>query len=284
MKAYNLKEYIYNHLLPSYIRTQDTYKNSKGEGILDRFLGICTEYFEKRFPEIDSYLDIIDLDKTPDIYLNLLWEYFGYIPYAYGILYTGETYNPEQIAVWMNNPKVFPRANTRKILKYAISLYKIRGTASFYEILGRFYGVNFIVKSLYSGDETENPLKDVTDLRYDVSPSQVPKPLVIALYQRVSSWYDSKTSAGCIKGGYYEGDCNSCSLLRAEVEIPHGIYEVLEADGRVAEVQEAFTRLITRYLPINARIQNDDPDGEMVKLIDSYTELRVTSPPSIVKP
>ena len=281
MKAYNLKEYIYNHLLPFYVRAQDTYRDSDGKGILERFLGICTEYFEKIFPEIESYLDIIDLDKTPDLYLNILWEYFGYIPYAYGILYTGETYNPEQIAIWMNNPKVFPRANTRKILKYAISLYKIRGTASFYEILGRFYGVKFTVKPLYSGTSEDNPLKDVTDLRYNVSSSQVPKPLIIATYGSNSSWYNSGSALGCIKGGYYEGDCNSCSLLKAEVEIPHGIYEVLESDGRVAEVQEAFTRLITRYLPVNARIQNDDPDGPMVKLIDAYAELKVTSPPSV---
>jgi hypothetical protein len=278
MKSFNFKEFIYDHLLPGYVKTYDTYRDENGKGIMERFIDICSEYFNKPIEDIDGYLDILDVDKTPDIYLNQFWSFFGYIPYAYGVLYTGESYNPEQISGWMNNPEVFPRANTRKILKYAISLYKIRCTDDFYNILGRYYGVKFNVQNMYSGT-AENPIKDITDLVYNVTPKQVPKPLIVALYGNVGSWYDSETSLGCIKGSYTEGDCVSCTPFNVSVEIPHGIYEVLESENRLEEVRESFTKLISRYLPVNAKIYNPDAaDTTKVELIDSYATLAISLP------
>lgn len=264
MKASDIKEYIYNHLLPPYIRFQDTYPDNSGKGILERFLDICTEYLGNTFSDIDNYLDLIDLDKTPDTFLNIFWEYFGYIPYAYTTLYNQGSPDPEDVNAAL---RIFPHADSRNILKYAIALYKIRGTQKFYNVLGRFYGVEFKVTPLYGGEgQEEDPLKDITDLIYTIQPRQVNKPIVISTYQDISSWYNSQSGIGCVKGGYYYGDCDSCVSLLAEVTIPGDIYTELQAQNRLEEVQDSFTKLINRYLPINAVIDNEEPDGNRVVL------------------
>ena len=88
MKSFkSFKDYIFTHLFPYEYKVEDTYKDINGKGILERFIDICSEYFDKEvIPEIDNFTDIIDIDKTPGIFLNYIWEYFGYIPYAYGVL------------------------------------------------------------------------------------------------------------------------------------------------------------------------------------------------------
>ena len=147
----NFKQYIFTHLFPQYYHDHDTYKDDSGKGILERFIDSCSMYLDdyitgsgtNDLPGLDNFLDNLDVDIMPDLFLNYLWEYFGYFPYSYGLIIQGETYSPEDIKKQLREySKQFPRGS-RKILKYAISLYKIRGTLLFFKILGKFYGVRF---------------------------------------------------------------------------------------------------------------------------------------------
>lgn len=132
------------NLLPSFFKEKDTYKDENGKGILERFLEVCGNYFKYDItPDIDNILDIISLEKKDNLtsseysYINHIWEFLGSIPYGYAALYnSNDSNNP-----WKENSDLIPRAKYWDILKYAISLYKIRGTVPFYTILMRFYGI-----------------------------------------------------------------------------------------------------------------------------------------------
>lgn len=264
MKSFsNFKDYIFKHLFPYYYKDNDTYKDVEGKGILERFIDVCSEYFDTDImPDIDNFMDILDVDKTPDIFLNYLWEYFGYIPYAYGILTKGEPYTRENVARWLNNPTNFPKADTRSILKYAISLYKIRGTDDFYNILGRFYGVRFeITETECNGGSSQSTLDDGSGIGSE---------LVISTYNNIYSSYDD------VKAGYRDGDCLSCIKLKVKVYIPTGIYELLEKNGNLENTEKAFKEIINKYIPVHAQICDEE-----FELVSSMTTIMVTSPPIV---
>lgn len=131
------------NLLPSHIKPNDTYKDENGLGILERFLNVCGEYFKDYIvSDIDNIMSILDFDKKVSnsrdfLFINCIWEFLGSIPYGYGALLDENSNNP-----WKENASLVPRAQYYDILKYAVSLYKIRGTVPFYTILLRFYGLN----------------------------------------------------------------------------------------------------------------------------------------------
>lgn len=141
------------NMLPSFFKEKDTYKDKEGKGILERFLNICGNYFKNDISDqIDNILDIMDLDfdssnipaddprkKYEHLFLNSIWEFLGEIPYGYSALYDS---NKNGENPWITNSNGIPRAECRRLLKYAISLYKIRGTLDFYNILLRFYGLS----------------------------------------------------------------------------------------------------------------------------------------------
>ncbi|MEG1415166.1 MAG: hypothetical protein RSC49_01050 [Clostridium sp.] len=156
MKLYNLFK-----LFPYYYQANDTYKDDAGKGILERFLEICGTYFQDNItPDIDNILKIIDIDKTDDIYLNYIWEFLGSMPYAYGSIQNAgiwELYSDTKLNrnTWISSSKDIPRARYRDILKYAISLYKIRGTLGFYNILLGFYDMSCTISD--SSGDLDNP-------------------------------------------------------------------------------------------------------------------------------
>src|ERR1019366_6410421 len=81
----NLRSII--DLFPTFYKDNDTYKDSNDEGILERFLQVCGNYFQDQvIPDIDNIMNLIDIDNTDPIYLNYIWELFGSIPYAYGTI------------------------------------------------------------------------------------------------------------------------------------------------------------------------------------------------------
>ena len=162
-KNKSFKQWVFPNLFPAYYKDYDTYKDKNGKGILERFIEVCSNYLDTDIiPDIDNFMDILDVDVTPDIFLNYFWEYFDFIPYAYGVLVKGTPFTKENVASWLNTPDGFPKADTRSILKYAVSLYKIRCTQDFYTILGRFYGVRFELEEIlfedgYSNKPNNNP-------------------------------------------------------------------------------------------------------------------------------
>lgn len=131
--------------LPYYYKESDTYKDSDGKGILEKFLEIGGTYLQENIKNtIDSTLDkCLSVDKNiPDNYLNYIWESFGKFPFA----------KPDSQSVLE-----LSREQKINLIRYTISLYKIRGSFKFYEILFR----------LYSNDKNLLELKSIEDLPSD---------------------------------------------------------------------------------------------------------------------
>ena len=281
----NFREYIFQNLFPYWYQENDSYKNHEGKGILQRFIEVCAEYFDNEvLPGIDNMMDNIDLDKTSTIFLNYIWQYFDYIPYAYGVLVNNSPYTTDNINSWLSNPDGFPKADTRALLKYAISLFKIRGTYSFYRILGRFYGVDIIFEEIPAPSTTTNslslqsvvPTPSSSD-EVIVDPSEISEPLTIATINNGSSWYDRK------KAGYNQRDCLSCVYFKVYINIPEGMWEEIDKQAqedpdRWSDVLRAFNDLITKYLPVYARL-SDENGEENVILQKYYHTLQVFPPP-----
>lgn len=153
-------------MLPYYFKDSDTYKVD-GKGILQRFLDICGDYFGNEiYSDTTKLLEIQDLDKTPDMYLVYFWELLGQMPFAIGNHIDEEAWRTnfngllgdselEMLSRTWIIPKSGPFSLTseqvRRLLGYSISLLKIRGSQSFFEIIFRMYGIRC---------EMQDPTKD----------------------------------------------------------------------------------------------------------------------------
>ena len=144
--------------LPYYYREADTYKVN-GKGILERYLEIFGNYFEDYIvKDTKDILDILDIDNCPEIYLNYLWEFLGQMPFAYGSNIDAEKWKAyfngfasdeemEELSQLWIIPKEegsnfsLSTDQVRILLKYSVSLFKIRGTKRFFEILFKMYGL-----------------------------------------------------------------------------------------------------------------------------------------------
>lgn len=221
MKRFKYVEFVFDKLFGYKFHQEDTYKDAEGKGILQRFLEVGSEYLDEHIsPDIDNILDILDIDKTPEKYIGILWEYFGYIPYAYGLLTVGTPYNKSDLATWTTSR--YPVADYRNLLKYAISLYKIRCTEDFYTILGRFYNLSIRL--------TEDPtvvLEDPT--KYDQSD---------ILYNNTAD-YDQ------------DADCLQCIKMIAYVTVPPEVFDYLNANHQMVSATEAILALLNKYLPVH---------------------------------
>lgn len=261
--------YIFSDL-PYYYQQNDTYKDSEGKGILERFIGVCAKYFDEDvMPDIDNFMDCLDVDVANPIFLNYLWEYFGFFPYSYGVITHGEPYTQENFEKWMKESRGYPTADYRKLLKYAISLYKIRGTKKFYEVLGRLYFVKMsLIEPITLGDAGH------TGQRYDVS----------SYFDMPSIYYDK------------EAGCWECVPVSLTIEVPSEQWAYLKSkdveiqDKLINEwiaqhpgssqeqidevsnnirdnhpsdfsdrVKNTFVDIVNRYLPVN--VQKLDPDN-----------------------
>lgn len=249
MKSFkSFKQWVFPNLFPAYYKDYDTYKDKNGKGILERFIEVCSNYLDTDIiPDIDNFMDILDVDVTPDIFLNYFWEYFDYIPYAYGVLVKGTPFTKENVASWLNTPDGFPKADTRSILKYAVSLYKIRCTQDFYTILGRFYGVRFELEEIL--------FEDVYSNGYSNKPSNNPGinyRLIGAVFEDVVSTYSGENEYyGDWKGLYPYGDCTSCTTIKANIYIPKGMYDAIQ--DNIDNVKNAFVNLLNKYIPVNVK-------------------------------
>lgn len=249
MKSFkSFKQWVFPNLFPAYYKDYDTYKDKNGKGILERFIEVCSNYLDTDIiSDIDNFMDILDVDVTPDIFLNYFWEYFDYIPYAYGVLVKGVPFTKENVASWLNTPDGFPKADTRSILKYAVSLYKIRCTQDFYTILGRFYGVRFELEEILFEDGYSNKPSN--------KPSNNPGinyRFIGAVFEDVVSTYSGENEYyGDWKGLYPYGDCTSCTTIKANIYIPKGMYDAIQ--DNIDNVKNAFVNLLNKYIPVNVK-------------------------------
>lgn len=245
MKSFkSFKQWVFPNLFPAYYKDYDTYKDKNGKGILERFIEVCSNYLDTDIiPDIDNFMDILDVDVTPDIFLNYFWEYFDYIPYAYGVLVKGTPFTKENVASWLNTPDGFPKADTRSILKYAVSLYKIRCTQDFYTILGRFYGVRFELEEILFEDGYSNKSSNNPGINYR---------FIGAVFEDVVSTYSGENEYyGDWKGLYPYGDCTSCTTIKANIYIPKGMYDAIQ--DNIDNVKNAFVNLLNKYIPVNVK-------------------------------
>lgn len=249
MKSFkSFKQWVFPNLFPAYYKDYDTYKDKNGKGILERFIEVCSNYLDTDIiPDIDNFMDILDVDVTSDIFLNYFWEYFDYIPYAYGVLVKGTPFTKENVASWLNTPDGFPKADTRSILKYAVSLYKIRCTQDFYTILGRFYGVRFELEEILLEDGYSNKPSNKRS-----NNSGINYRLIGAVFEDVVSIYSGENEYyGDWKGLYPYGDCTSCTTIKANIYIPKGMYDAIQ--DNIDNVKNAFVNLLNKYIPVNVK-------------------------------
>lgn len=280
------RDYIFSNLFDNYYKANDTYQDSEGKGIFERFIDVCSGYFDTEvMPDIDNFMECLDVDKANPIFLNYLWEYFGFIPYAYGVLTKGEPYTEENLEKWLKEDRGFPTADYRLVLRYAISLYKIRGTKRFYEILGRFYGVTFILTEV--SEETKQRIiqsrDDEGSVNYDI----------ISHFDNSSVTYDTETDCWeCVPMiltiGIPQSQWNQ--IINKDKEIQEQLLEEwksMNPDATQAEIQaakerienehpsdysdkvkETLVNIVNKYLPVNVKFFEPD---------DSYVVFEPTS-------
>lgn len=259
MRRFNYRQ-VFEKFFPQYYKENDSYKDKEGRGLLERLVTTCTEYLDSdivgttNFPGLDEFINLIDVDKTPEIFLNYLWEYLGEIPYAWGVLTNGQPYTKENLEKWLSSPKGYPKADPRTVLKYAISLYKIRGTKKFYQILGSLYGVEI----------------DLID--HDRHSSILGEDFVKAVYGDTYVTYASDSNPEGITSQYplykYEdpgnapdqSSCNECVYLEVYIKVPSEVYDEWIGSGLVSlsNVKLAFQRIVEKYMPIFCKVYQEE--------------------------
>lgn len=275
----NFKQYVFRNLFPYYYRDYDTYKDQEGKGILERFIEICSEYLDNNIvPDIDNILDIIDIDKCQELYLNYIWEFLGEPPYA---------------NAYENN--TFPNPPSREVLKYAISLYKIRGTDLFYKVLGRLYDTNITIE-VQPGKDDKKPDSDgiVRDRLYYKGEGDNNQILI---------WYGQYLT-------YPYGKCGGCVHVKISFDLPYDtIIGYMEKYGWVYNNGKLYTdstmketvssdtlsklpeaqymlKVIKKYLPVNISTKKlsssgEELDEDNIEVTVWVPQLFISSPPNI---
>lgn len=72
------RDYIFSNLFDHYYKSNDTYQDSEGKGIFERFIDVCSGYFDTEvMPDIDNFMECLDVDKMPtyipELSLGILW-------------------------------------------------------------------------------------------------------------------------------------------------------------------------------------------------------------------
>jgi phage tail-like protein len=105
--------------LPKYFKEQDTYKDQNDQGLLERYLSIFgLELDEQVYPLIQDYLNNVDPLQADSKFLS-------------------------SIAFNLGNPPDFTQDEHeyRLLLSYAITIFKIKGTAQSYNLLFQLFGL-----------------------------------------------------------------------------------------------------------------------------------------------
>lgn len=145
--AIQLRDWFFQQL-PRNIQKTDTFVNLAGEGLLQRYLRIFGTSLDNDFiPFIDNFSNIFDYEKCDDKFLPLLSGIVGYPPNIDG---TTETY--------------------RKIIGYAIAIYRVKGTLQSFEIAFNLLGLEI---SIIEEIPTKAVLYDAANSAYDDGPPEL---------------------------------------------------------------------------------------------------------------
>lgn len=259
-----MKELLDNPIqfFPYYFKEHDSYKelSNDGKGLFERFLNICTEYL-RDYPkaDIDNFLEILDISKTSDIYINNFWKFFGELPFAKGPIINPELFNKTftgfNLEEALNIATVsreditgISHINYRDALKYAVALFKIRGTLRFFRVMFRLYG---ITAEIITSSQTDPFIKTLPllDDEYNLFDSDVT--------------FDNQYT------------CHKCSEVIFIITLPNDLK--ISSDTRVNTSLEYINQVrafIERFVPfyIKPLIQvKDRPEFNQVTIsLDSY--------------
>ena len=116
------KNYLFN-LLPAYFHKADSNKDSNNEGTLNRFLQALGDDLDTEVVTyIESFTDILEIETTPSKFIN-------YLSYTLG-----------------NPPDIFKdEVLYKKLLRYILNVYKIKGTRESYELYFSMLGFNVTI-------------------------------------------------------------------------------------------------------------------------------------------
>lgn len=233
-------------LLPYYFKQHDTYKDKDDKGILERFLEMIGESmminqnplesrYDAMIPTIDNILDIIDVEKAPGVFVDYIYEFLGYPPQYYKNVNSKDNYvqDPPNY-IWWLEPDVLLEDYTligikskekyyspldRKLIRYAISLYKIRGTEKFYRVLLTNY---FKINDIELKDDSIQ--FSTTKVRFDTLID-----------------YDA--------GYQYDGDATDCKACT------NYIIDLTSLSDIDPKEKNRLTKVLTKYAPINTNLQ-----------------------------
>lgn len=193
------KDWIFNQL-PKVHQVGDTlYKDVNGDGLLKRYLRVPGMELDANFmPFMDNFLNLIDLIQCDDKFLPLIGGILGYPPSISG-----------------DNPTY------RKVLAYAVAIYKVKGTLKSFQILFNLIGLDIDIKEAV-------PKKEV---KYDLDPAAI---------------YDNNN--------IYDSDCDHCSgfwILWRPTANPCNIFNG-DLGSFSASVLASINNIICFLTPINA--------------------------------
>lgn len=178
--------------LPGYFKDNDSFKDSFNEGLLERYLKIPGgELDDEVVPYIKDFLDIIDIVNCDEKFLPLIGSILGYPPAIDG---NNNTY--------------------RKILSYAVAIYKIKGTKKSFEILFNMLGMDIVITELV-------PKKKIT---YDMD---------AVLYDETH---------------LYDSECDHCGIYNIEYTFQPGFGPISPT------ILIYINNIINWLQPINAKI------------------------------
>ena len=259
-------------LLPYYFKENDTYKDTQGKGILERFLEICGGYFDNQVvANTDILLDNLNVEDCPEHFLSYFWEWFGCIPFAEGEFidpdkwaqyYNGfdskETYE-EKKKYWTfqddEDPIPLTITQKRSILKYALSLLKCRGSRIFFETMFRLYGIEVIGIYDHAVDLNTQETPNIDPLPQEV-------PMTIPEMDDELVYLDNQN---CMDEEY---NCMQC--------IPVYFYIKYTGDN-LSVFREAVLNFINKYIPFNAHPIVKFVDGSGTSVSGETHYLRVTN-------
>lgn len=119
---FKFKDWLFRQF-PTYFWENDTYKDSQGKGLLQRYLtNFGIEYDDEMVDYIHNFMDILDIKLTPI-------KFFPFIGYTLG--------SPPDIG-----NDVDGNYAQRRFLTYLVAFYKLKGTEKSYQLLFNLLGLS----------------------------------------------------------------------------------------------------------------------------------------------
>lgn len=200
--AFIFKDWFFRQL-PEYAQLSDSNKDELDQGTLQRYLQIFgMETDENIMPYVTDFMDVIDLQKTDDKYLPMIAGLLG------------------------NPPSLGDNASYRKVLAYALAIYKVKGTKKSYEIFMNLLGLRIdIIEDI--------PAKQVS---YDLEPD-------IAIYDEepIMNQYDS--------------ECDYCSGYTIAYSSNNDTYNPMNLNTVPPETLAKINNILCFLQPINAQFK-----------------------------